>query len=259
MSAPLAKTLWDARSGGGLVEPPQPVPDVDEAYVIQAQIVELSGMRQVGWKVGSTSRAAQATLGTAQPSAGPLLDGFCFPSRADVPIFPQHFTHVEGEFAFRVGRNFPNEPELDHAAIADHIDALIPGIEVVGSRFASGLQGTGRALLTADGSANIAFIGGSPIFSWQPDQLSEQSVLIYKNGTLVESGVGADALGHPLNVMQWLQRYCVERGLQLRAGEVITTGTCTGLIPILPGDSVEVHFPGLGKVAASFVADSKTI
>ena len=256
MNNSLAQALWAARSQGGLVKPPQPVPDVDQAYLIQARIVELSGMRQIGWKIGSTSRAAQAMLGTAQPSAGPLLDGFCYPSSADVPIHPEHFAHVEGEFAFQVGRDFPNAPELDYAAIADHLDALIPGIEVVGSRFASGLRGTGRALLTADGSANIAFIGGDSIHSWQPDQLGEQSALMYKNGSLVESGVGADALDHPLNVIQWLQRYCVERCLRLRAGDIITTGTCTGLVPVVPGDSVEVHFPELGSTVASFIAAS---
>jgi len=201
---------------------------------------------------GSTSAAAQKKLGTSEPGAGALIEGFCYQSGDTVPISSAHHVCVEGEFAFIVGRDmvFADPPELDE--IADHIDAMIPGLEVVGSRYESGLDGSGRELVTADGGANVAFVGGEPQRDWSVDKLPQQPVLQFRNGEQVATGSGADALGHPLNVIRWLIEHCAANNVILRKGEIITTGTCTGLVAVSAGDVVVTDFPGLGQVTATF-------
>ena len=34
----------------------------------------------------------------------------------------------------------------------------------------------------------------------------------------------------------------------LKAGDVVTTGSCCGAIPVPPGTAVEAEFPGIGTV-----------
>jgi len=148
--------------------------------------------------------------------------------------------------------NFTQTP--DHGEIADRIEAMVPAIEVVGSRFESGLADSGREFVTADGGANVAFVGGRAQLDWPVDALADTGVELYKNGELAATGRGGDALDHPLNVVAWLIEHCAKHGTALVAGDVVTTGTCTGLVAVSPGDTVEVRFADLGEVAASFSA-----
>jgi len=80
MTESLASSLWNARINGHAIPKPDLTLTLPQAYDLQREIVELSGRQQLGWKVGSTSRVAQAKLGTTEPGAGALLDGLCFAS-----------------------------------------------------------------------------------------------------------------------------------------------------------------------------------
>ena len=60
------------------------------------------------------------------------------------------------------------------------------------------------------------------------------------------------ALGNPTNVVLWLANQQSARGRGLKAGEIVSTGTCTGLDPVRPGDRVQADFGGLGTVDVSF-------
>jgi 2-keto-4-pentenoate hydratase len=53
---------------------------------------------------------------------------------------------------------------------------------------------------------------------------------------------------HPLDAIAWLARALVARGLELDAGDLITTGTCLGLLQVLPGQTFEADFGELGRV-----------
>ncbi|MFY9939748.1 MAG: hypothetical protein WAK33_22890 [Silvibacterium sp.] len=55
------------------------------------------------------------------------------------------------------------------------------------------------------------------------------------DGVTVASGTGAMVLGHPLNALMWLSKALRKRGDQLRSGEIILTGTCTGVTKVNPG------------------------
>lgn len=251
----VARQLWHARVNGLRVEIEQNQLSLDQAYDVQDAIVELSGQTQRGWKVGSTSAAAQAKLGTSEPGAGPLLADYCYDDNAQIAIFSQHEVHIEAEFAFLLGRSIQcnADAQPDHRQLAQSIEAFIPAIEIVGSRLKNGIDGSGRSLVTADGGANIAFIGGAPRAQWDPLTLAQHPVIARVNETELARGVGADALGHPLNVLQWLTQHCARRGRSLTAGTIVSTGTCSGLIEVKPGDTIEADFGELGRVRAKLV------
>jgi len=252
----LAEWLWRCRRHGGTISVPADggPADMEAALTVQREIVALSGMESVGFKVGSTSAEAQRILGTTEPGASPVLDGFLHISPAEIPIDPAHAPAIEGEFALRLGRDVPpRDTEYSLDEISDAVDAVAGAIEVVGSRFAGGLGGKGRLLTTADCGANIALAVGAWVTDWRRFDLAAHQVSVSANGALREEGTGARALGHPLNVLHWLANRRSQTGRGLLKGEIVSTGTCTGVLPVAPGDHVVAEFGALGSVDIRFV------
>jgi 2-keto-4-pentenoate hydratase len=251
----LASQLWHARRSGGVVhlsdvEHPK---NLDDAYAIQDEIVALRGQPSRGLKVGSTSVEAQRVLGTDEPGAGLLLAPYVYECPASISIVPAHTPAVEGEFAVKLGRDLP--PRASPYAIddvADAVAAVAGAIEVVGTRFSGGLAGKGRLLVTADCGANIAFVSGPWCDNPRSLDLRRHPVTMTINGAVRGTGTGERALGDPMNVLMWLANRQSSRGRGLKAGEIISTGTCTGLDPVRPGDRVRADFGNLGAVEVSF-------
>lgn len=251
----LAERLWDARRSGTVI-PPAEISEptsIEEAYAVQAEIAERAGLDVVGFKVGSTSAEAQRILGTDEPGSGPVLAPYLFESPAGVAIVPAQMPAIEGEFAFRLGADLPpRNAAYTHDDVADAIDAVAGAIEVVGTRIAGGLAGKGRFLVTADGGANIALVIGPWTAAWRDLDLKRQTAAATINGVAKGSGEGARALGDPMNVMVWLANQQSRFGRGLKAGEIVTTGTCTGLDAVAPGDVAVVDYGNLGRVEITF-------
>lgn len=241
--------LARARVQGHTISAPAPIPSLQDAYVLQESVAGLLASPTCGWKVGSTSAEAQARLGTDEPGAGRLLARFVYGDGDTIVVHAAHDLQIEVEFALRVAKDIiPRETPYAAAEVLAHLDAVLPALELVGSRFSAGLAGAGRSLVTADGGANIAFANGAPSLLSGTGSLAEMSCQLIHNGTVAASGTGARALGDPLNVMVWLANHLSARGITLKAGELVSTGTCTGLIPIAIGDELTGDFGPLGRV-----------
>jgi len=251
----LASRLWQARRSGGVVhlDDVRPPRSGQEAYAIQHEIAALCGEPARGFKVGSTSLEAQRLLGTSEPGSGLLLAPYVYESPATISIEPAHTPAVEGEFAFKLGRDLPPR-SVPYAIdeVAEAVAAVAGAIEVVGTRFSGGLAGKGRWLVTADCGANIAFVGGRWRHGLRGLDLKTHRVAMTINGALRGTGTGARALGDPMNVLVWLANQQSAAGRGLKSDEIVSTGTCTGLDPVRPGDRVRADFGELGTVEISF-------
>jgi 2-keto-4-pentenoate hydratase len=62
-------------------------------------------------------------------------------------------------------------------------------------------------------------------------------------------GIGRNVLGDPCIALTWLINELSHQGVILRAGEVVTTGTCLPPGPINSGDRVRGNFGMLGEVS----------
>jgi 2-keto-4-pentenoate hydratase len=222
--------------------------DAAAAYAMQAEVFAHLGPRSNAWKVGSTSPQSQAKLGTTEPGSARVPARFSFTSGAPVPVFAAHDLWVEGEFALRLGKDLPPRgPAYSRAEVEAAIDGVAPALEIVGSRLAEGIAKGGRFRVTADGGANVSLTTGAVIGDWRCFDLPAHQVRLSINGEEAAVGIGERALGDPVNVMLWLANHL--RGSEgLKAGEIVSTGTCTGLIRVRPGDLLRADFGEIGIV-----------
>lgn len=253
MSA-LAHDLWRARRFGTTISVTrQDLPRTkDGAYRVQDTIIQISGMPTCGFKVGSTSLEAQRLLGADEPGMAVLLAPFVQESPCRVTLAPEQMPAVEGEFAFRFGRDLPLRAQgYTMTEVVSAIDSVAGAVEVVGTRFSGGLPGKGRYLTTADCGVNIALALGS-WSDFSGEDFRDHHVAMAINGDPAGSGTGSRALGSPLNVLLWLVNHLSDRRREVRAGDLVATGTCTGLDPIGAGDSIRADFGPLGVIAIDF-------
>ena len=253
----LVEQLRRTRSEGGLV--PRSVADclvsLEVAYAVQERVANSPSMTQAGWKVGATSAEPQKLLGTNEPATAPMFQPFCFESPATVSVFQGHEASIEAEFAFRFSRSLPSRPggySLDE--VLDAVETVMPAIEVVGCRFEGGYDGLGALRLIADMTAHSAFVSGRGTAQWRELDLASHAVKLFKNGEQVAEGYGANVLDGPLSVLEWTANHLSQLGESIKAGEIITTGTCTGVTPVSPGDMAIADFGNLGQVELQIIA-----
>jgi 2-oxo-3-hexenedioate decarboxylase/2-keto-4-pentenoate hydratase len=94
---------------------------------------------------------------------------------------------------------------------------------------------------------------GAPVAAFTPQGLLAATGVARIDGEEAGRGTGADVMGHPLDALAWLANHVQQRGLDLAAGHLVTTGSLvTSKFP-KAGSTVEFHVDGLGKVALNIV------
>lgn len=253
-----ADFLADLRRHPRIVDDvPQPIrpTTVADGYRIQAALIDRllpPGSRRVGFKVACTNPIAQQALAVDRPLFGRLLAHAVHGDGA--VLTAADFTHrvIESEFAFRIGRDVTRRPDGHTVAtVADCIDAVIPAIEVVDHRFVSWTVGAPQ--VAADNAIHGCWVRGGAVTDWRHLDLAAATVRVHRNGELASTGSGAAVLGHPLEVMRFLADELPRFGLDLRAGDLVTTGVTTDVFEAVAGDSLLAEFEGVGTVAVSFV------
>jgi 2-keto-4-pentenoate hydratase len=251
----LAEALWKARTNGEVVviEPATVPTTAAAAYDIQATMIKLAGLEQVGWKIGATTNATLELLAVDEPFVGPLFAPYCYPDGAEIPLVAAHRPGLESEFLVGLGADVPpRERPYDPDEVADAVAFLAPAFEIIGCRFAGGLAGRGL-LAIADGGANAAIVQGERVRDWRRFDLGRHAVRLSLNGTEAASGSsGALIFGDPIGAVAWFASQPLLAGRGLKRGEIVMTGTCTGLTPIKAGDAAVGDFGALGQVRATF-------
>ena len=252
-----AGILWDAWSDcrriGALPDECRPA-SLDDGYAIQRAVVERSRSGTIGWKIAATSRAGQAHIGVDAPLAGRLLENKAYRDGDRVPAGSLHMAVAEAEFAFRLGRDLPSggaPRPVDE--VMDAVDALHVAIEIPDSRF-DDFATAGAPQLVADfACAEFFVLGPAAPDAWRAVDLASHSVVFRVNGAETSTGSGANVLGDPRIALTWLANDRAERREPLRAGEVVTTGTCVIPATVGPGDELDADFGSLGTVGARLV------
>lgn len=225
-------------------------------YAVQEEVVDRLlkkyGGRPLGYKVACTNKLAQELLGTDTPFYGRLLSPFVYQSPAQVNAQDFSMRLIEAEFSFQMADDLPQEgAPYDREAVADAVAAVLPSIELVDTRYTVWTEVPLPSLIS-DNGCNSGWVRGKSTEAWRHIDLASHEVRLRVNGAEKLSGSGAAVLGHPLNSLVWLANTLCEQGKQLKAGELVSTGVCTGIYLAEPGDHIVADFGTLGTAEVSF-------
>ncbi|MCH9674289.1 MAG: hypothetical protein K0U93_22815 [Gammaproteobacteria bacterium] len=255
MSSALAQALWDARVNARVIDPAPATLPTDEAgaYDLQAAITAIGGAEVVGFKIGATAQPTLDLMGLSQPFFGPLYERYCSPNGAEVAINPAQKAGLETEFSVCLGQDLPSGREYKFDDIEAALEWVAPAFEIIGFRVAGEVAGAGTRLI-ADGGANVNFVHGEPVRDWRQFDFTSHPAALHINGKEVASGhAGMSIFENALAALVWLANHRTNsRGL--RAGDVITTGTVTGITPLEAGMTARGDFGALGEVRCTFVS-----
>jgi 2-keto-4-pentenoate hydratase len=221
--------------------PPDAPADISDAYDIQDRYVALLQSAHggpIGYKVGLTSATMQAFCGSTHPIAGVVLRSRMHQSGAGIRRSNFGRLGLEFEIAVRIKSDVPAiGAPLTAEAIRPHIDGVCAAIELVDDRSAE-YAGLDVLSLVADNSWNAGIVLSEFATSW-PDL---ESVLgcATKDGGAIGEGHGRDILGHPFNSVAWLATQLAARGVGLKAGQIVMTGSV--MKTIFPAEDATYRF-----------------
>jgi 2-keto-4-pentenoate hydratase len=256
VSQAVSDLLYDLWASGRHVEqlPPElrPVTRAD-GYAIQALIERHSPSSLFGWKIAATSAAGQTHIRVDGPLAGRILAERVVGDGGECPLQGNLMRVAELEFAFRMRHDIaPRATPYSVAEVMERVATLHPAIEMPDSRLTS-FELAGAAALIADNACAHDFLLGAacpPL--WHSLDLAKHEVWGYIGDHPPRPGIGSNVLGDPRVALAWLANELSQYGMTLRAGEVVTTGTCLVPLPVNPGDRVRGDFGVLGEVTVSF-------
>ncbi len=253
--AAAARTLhehWQAGTKLAALEPAQRPLNRADGYAIQAAIERCSAGDLFGWKIAATSEAGQKHINVKGPMAGRILAETVIADGGTALMAGNEMRVAEPEFAFRMRIDLPpRQTPYSMREVLDAVDTLHPAIEIPDSRFADFI-GAGEAQLIADNACAHRFVlGPATTADWRAmDLIEHRPVLTLRGERFV--GHGRNVLGDPRVALTWLANELRELGIELKAGRVVTTGTCHPPLPIQAGDLCAADFGTLGKVSVGF-------
>ena len=236
----------------------QPITDsapnitVEDAYQIQLKLMAkriAQGESVVGKKIGITAKVVMKMLGVDQPDFGHLMSGMEFQESQSLPFNKFCQPKGEGEIAFLLKKDLKG-PGITHDQIIDATECVMPAFEIVDSRIQDWnikIQDT-----VADNASAGAFVIGSSRTRLKSIDLATCGIVLKKNGEIIGTGTGAATLDHPLNAVAWLANTLGSLGMNLKAGEIILSGSLSVMFPIKSGDNLEIEIEGMGKTVCHF-------
>ena len=253
MTSALVASLLEARREPRVVVPPSETQrlSLEEAYAVQDQVREAlvaEGERVAGWKAAFTNAAMQNNYGTTGPVCGFLLASGVLTSGAEIPTSRFCAPIVEAEIAF-VMRTDLAGPGVTPPRALLAVEGAMPALELPDFRMSGKPLGTD---VVADGIFAKGIVLGGALTSVSHLDLALEGLVYEMNGAVVATNTAAEVLGNPLNSLVWVANHLGSRGLGLRAGDVVMTGSVSQLLRPKAGDTVRASFTRLGSVSVRF-------
>jgi 2-keto-4-pentenoate hydratase len=253
-----AETIAAARRNRTPVQPlaRKAAPQTEaDGYRIQDALHDLlsadfGGM--AGYKIGCTSPVMQRYLNIPHPCAGGVFAKGVYESGASLRTKDFVRVGVECEIAARLARDLlTSEAPFTAEWVAEAIEAYLPAIEIVDDRYVK-WETIGAPTLVADDFFGAGCVLGKAVPRTAAPDLLHVIGRALINGAEGGQGTGADVLGHPHNALAWLANHLAAADKNLRAGEIVLTGSLVKTIWLSAGDKVVMELAGLGTVEAAF-------
>lgn len=229
-----------------------PAMTLDDGYAIQMELRRrylAKGQRQIGWKVGLTSKAKMIQMGVSTSSIGFLMREMSRPEGSVITTTDMVHPKVECEVAFVMSKALAG-PGCTRQAVLDATDYVLPAVEIIDSRFANFKFDMPSVI--ADNSSSAKFVAGGRARYPADIDLRTLGVVMEKNGEVVAMGASAAVLGHPADAIACLVNMLAEHGESLPAGSFVMSGGITEAIAVRSGDNFIARFQELGSISMRF-------
>lgn len=200
------------------------------AYDIQDRVIqEFAGDANArdnaaGYKIGLTTLRMQAMCGVDQPIAGVIFAGRLHTSPAVIPAAPFIRLGVESEIAVQLGKPLPDAADLDTATVLACLSQVCAAFELIDDSDAD-YTALDAVSLVADNAWNAGLVLGPPTPAADFSRVKDRAGVLFQNGKIADRGNSTDVMGDPLQVVVWLARHLAARGVALRPGQWISTGS----------------------------------
>ncbi len=218
-----------------------------EAFAMQDRMAALIGDATAGWKVGAAVRAVQELEGHDGPIVGRILASRLHQSPARLPAATYAGGKVECEMAFRLTADLPL---ADAPYTRDRVARILvfhPAIELTGSRYAPGDRAPSTHAVIADNGNANGFVFGPPIADWQDLPFSTLAIDARLDGRPIEVYTGIQRYD-PVQAVADTATDLAARGIALKAGDYVSTGSSTVPTPIARGQTLIALFADLQRL-----------
>lgn len=230
----IATTLWRAARSACLTEAPSsryPSFSLADGYAVGHDLHRrrlAAGAMQVGVKLGFTNRALWRKLGLDGPFWSSMYDTTVIttPGQLSAADFVQ--PRIEPEIALGVTADLTAESDVDEICAAIGWAAL--AFEIVQCHYPDWRMTPADAVADAGLHARLALGRPTQLGAHDAIDLATVEVELSTDDVTVDRGVGANALGGPLDAITWLLGLPGFEGLP--AGAIVTTGTLTAALPV---------------------------
>ncbi len=247
-----------AKRQTGLISGLYPEMTMDEAYAIQDALVSRKfrdGRKQIGWKIGLTSKAMQRALNIDIPDSGVIFDDMHFPCGSVIPAGKFFEPRIEAEIAFVMGRDVSPD-DLTRDEIVRATDHVLPALEILETRIVRTDSETGASRnvydTICDNAANAGIVLADRRFKLKEVDIRWLGVILKRNGIVEETGLGAGILDDPVVSVLWLARRLAEYGQTIKKGDIVMAGSFIRPVEAPPGSEFFGDFGPFGTVTCKF-------
>lgn len=224
---------------------------MDDAVCARSMLVAELGKTQgkiVGYKAGLTNKAVQERFGYPQPVRGTLFEKMLLQDGAEVPAKFGSRPVFEADMVVEVKDEGINQATTP-LEVLKHLSKIYPFIELPDLVVAEGEPINGPVITAINVGARLGVLGRPLAAEATPEMvaaLAQMKVVMRdQDGKELAKGSGAGILDQPLNAVIWLAQDLAKGGVKLRAGDLLSLGSFSPLLPPKAGTRVTVSYEGL--------------
>ena len=129
--------------------------------------------------------------------------------------------------------------------VAAAIGDIHAAIELCTSRFENDEVGPG--LLVADNAFAHMLVLGNRLGGPWDSRFEALPVTLQRTGAPIVQGSTSAVMDNPLHALVWLANWLSGEGQGLQRGQILATGSCTGVIEVRAGEQVRASFEDMGE------------
>ena len=226
---------------------------LDDAHTICEANIKArldAGATHRGYKVGFTNIPVRDKMGLPDSTYGYLLDDMVLESGGTFAMSELIAPKIECEICFQL-----KAPLSGKGLTIEQVLAATAGVrasfEICDARIKDWKCPYADFFADNGFSARI-ILGGTGWVDPQEIDLLEEEVVLSREGIELARDKGRAAMGHPANAVAWLAGKLDDRGLSLKPGDLVMTGTLTPIILIEAPATYTAVFSTLGTVSKRF-------